>query len=68
MKFVLAIASYPPLWRHPPRGGCGLKFPLPRAHPLLVGSPSMRRVWIEMINLIVCLNERDVTLHAEGVD
>ena len=31
-------------------------------------SPSMRRVWIEIISVQLSLISRYVTLHAEGVD
>ena len=53
---------------HPPHGGCGLK----SAHSFLLPnykkSPSTRRVWIEMVDLIVNPVDYIVTLHTEGVD
>ena len=34
----------------------------------LLQSPSMRRVWIEMLGIAVASGIMNVTLHAEGVD
>ena len=63
-----AVTTVPARLRHPPRGGCGLKFHAwPRAH-LLSPSPSTRRVWIEMYTPWDARSVLLVTLHAEGVD
>ena len=34
---------------HPPCGGCGLKFVHDSSIGIWIGSPSMRRVWIEIL-------------------
>ena len=44
--------------RHPPRGGCGLKYSQNGYGNGEEGSPSMRRVWIEMQNLALLVYVR----------
>ena len=53
---------------HPPCGGCGLKSKQSIRRGNHQGSPSMRRVWIEMLAPKVLTYIPNVTLHAEGVD
>ena len=47
LKF-LSAAPEPRCCRHPPRGGCGLKFNTRYEGSPKAGSPSTRRVWIEI--------------------
>ena len=55
--------------RHPPCGGCGLKF---RYMLSFLGksraSPSVWRVWIEIVTNNTALTVSGVTLRVEGVD
>ena len=54
--------------RHPPCGGCGLKFSFLSLGVDTESSPSMRRVWIEIQLTVDKAIMQPVTLHAEGVD
>ena len=56
------------LKRHPPCGGCGLKCPGSILRDFAKWSPSMRRVWIEIVKNPEDYKALYVTLHAEGVD
>ena len=53
--------------RHPPCGGCGLKFRKLEAQDHKYKSPSLRRVWVEIFALLHQSAPLSVTLLAEGV-
>ena len=54
--------------RHPPPGGCGLKYVTCEKEYEYRRSPSARRVWIEISRLYVPNDRYSVTLRPEGVD
>ena len=56
------------LFRHSPRGECGLKSNISEETMVGAVSLSARRVWIEILYALQSLEEVEVTLREESVD